>query len=171
MWAANEGQSDYFATQSCAKRAWGPQVDVNATFREQVGDYEKQACDEAYSEQQEQDLCYRSAAAGYSLALLLSQLSSEGTQPNFDTPSGKVARTTDNNHPAAQCRLDTYLQGALCTKSFDPEIIPGKKHPRGQGSLDAEKIAAKYSCTQQDDFSLGLRPACWFRSRLTSFLN
>src|SRR3990167_7373924 len=28
-WAANDGQSDYFATQSCAKEIWGSQVKEN----------------------------------------------------------------------------------------------------------------------------------------------
>ena len=28
--------------------------------------------------------------------------------------------------------VDTYLQGALCGKVFDPLVIPGRKNRRGQ---------------------------------------
>ena len=165
-WAANEGQADYFATHACARRVWGKQKEVNASFRTQVGQFEKSKCDEAYSVQDDRDLCYRTTAAGLSLATLLSKLGNSG-EPRFETPDdNKVARTNDN-HPAAQCRLDTYFQAALCGTPFDPMVIPAKNHPRGQGSLDAEKEAAKYTCTELDSKAFGLRPTCWFRSRLT----
>lgn len=165
-WAANEGQSDYFATQSCAKRVWADQKELNAEFRAQVGEFEKSKCDESVESQEDRDLCYRTAAAGYSLANLLSKLGNSPT-PAFDTPDTKVVSRTNGNHPAAQCRLDTYLQGALCGKVFDPLIIPGRKNRRGQGSLEAEQEAAKYSCTELDALEQGLRPTCWYRSRLT----
>lgn len=165
QWAANEGQADYFATHSCAKEVWRNQKKINATFREQVGQFEKDKCDNVYDEQDEQDLCYRSAAAGLSLGTLLSKLRNS-SEPKFDTPSQTVVKRTDDDHPDAQCRLDTYFQAALCAKKFDPMVIPGKNHPKGQGSLEAEKVAAKYSCTELDGLELGNRPACWFHTRL-----
>lgn len=165
-WAANEGQSDYFATHSCARRIWGKQKEINAEFRTQVGDFEKSKCDEAYTEQSDRDLCYRTSAAGFSLANLLSKLGNS-SEPRFDTPDARKVTRTNDNHPAAQCRLDTYFQGALCGKAFDPMLIPGKKHERGQGSLQAEEESAKYTCTELDATTLGLRPTCWYRSRLT----
>lgn len=166
-WAANEGQSDYFATHACARRVWGDQKQVNAQFRDTVGEFEKSKCDEAYSQQSDRDLCYRTTAAGLSLATLLSKLGSSTIEPRFDTPdSNKVARTNDA-HPAAQCRLDTYFQAALCNKPFDAMLIPGKSVSGGRGGLAAEKESAKYSCTELDGKSYGLRPTCWFNSRLT----
>lgn len=165
-WAANEGQSDYFATQACARRVWGDQKEANAQFRSSVGDFEKSKCDEAYTEQTDRDLCYRTTAAGLSLATLLSKLGNS-TEPRFDTPDEKKVSRTNDNHPAAQCRLDTYFQAALCGKPFDAMLIPGKKISGGRAGLDAEKEAAKYSCTELDGQTLGLRPTCWFRSRLT----
>ncbi|NBW81604.1 hypothetical protein EBR21_07605 [bacterium] len=165
-WAANEGQSDYFATHACARRIWGKQTSANAEFRKTIGEFEKSKCDEAYTEQTDRDLCYRTAAAGMSLATLLSKLGNS-SEPRFETPDdNKVSRTNDN-HPAAQCRLDTYFQGALCGKQFDAMLIPGKKVSGGRGGLDAEKESAKYTCTELDGKSFGLRPTCWFRSRLT----
>ncbi len=164
-WAANEGQSDYFATQTCARRLWAKDKQTNALFRDQVGDFERNACDDVYERQEDQDLCYRIAAAGLSLGRLLAALGGND-EPSFETPSTKKVNRTDNNHPAAQCRLDTYFAGALCTKAFDINAIPGRKHPKGQSSLDAELVAAQSSCTQQDNLTVGLRPSCWFRSRL-----
>lgn len=165
-WAANEGQSDYFATHACARRVWGKQLNVNAQFRTTVGEFEKSKCDEAYSEQTDRDLCYRTTAAGLSLATLLSKLGSS-EEPRFDTPDEKKVSRTNDNHPAAQCRLDTYFQAALCNKPFDALLIPGKKVSGGRNSLDAEKESAKYTCTELDGKSFGIRPTCWFRSRLT----
>lgn len=166
-WAANEGQSDYFATHSCAKRAWANQRDINASFREQIGEFERDACDATYGIQTERDLCYRTAAAGKSLGLLLAALGGSDA-PSYETPSTKKVRSTNNSHPVAQCRLDTYLAGALCTKAFDENIIPGRRHPKGQGSIEAERVAARYSCTEQDNLEAGLRPGCWFYSRLSN---
>ncbi|MEN9824764.1 MAG: hypothetical protein RI953_509 [Pseudomonadota bacterium] len=165
-WAANEGQSDYFATHACARRVWGDQKDLNAQFRTTVGEFEKSKCDEAYTEQSDRDLCYRTSAAGLSLATLLSKLGNS-TEPRFDTPDDKKVARTNDNHPAAQCRLDTYFQAALCNKPFDAMLIPGKKISGGRGGLDAEKESAKFTCTELDGKSFGLRPTCWFRSRLT----
>ncbi|MEY3902961.1 MAG: hypothetical protein RL189_2267 [Pseudomonadota bacterium] len=165
-WAANEGQSDYFATHACARRAWGEQKDINAQFRATVGEFEKTRCDEAYTEQADRDLCYRTTAAGKSLALLLSKLGNSA-EPSFETPDAKKVARTNDNHPAAQCRLDTYFQAALCGKPFDAMLIPGKKVSGGRNSLAAEKESANYTCTELDGKSFGLRPTCWHRSRLT----
>ena len=85
-WAASEGQSDYFATQSCAREIWKNQSEENARFRETVGEYEKNKCDTAWSEVADQNLCYRTAAAGHSLATLLGALRSSNNRPRFDTP-------------------------------------------------------------------------------------
>ena len=35
-WAANEGQADYFATQSCTKNIWQNDNETNSTFRVRV---------------------------------------------------------------------------------------------------------------------------------------
>jgi len=165
-WAANEGQSDYFASHACARRIWGSQKDVNAQFRSSVGNFEKNKCDESYTQQADRDLCYRTAEAGLSLATLLAKLGNSA-DPRFETPDEKRVSRTYDAHPAAQCRLDTYLQGALCGKPFNAMLIPGKTMRSGRNSLDAEKESAQQTCTELDGQALGIRPSCWFRSRLT----
>lgn len=162
-WAASEGQSDYYATQACAQRIWGDQRSKNAESRASVDPVAKSQCDTAWTMQEKRDLCYRSSMAGHSLANLLAALGSAST-PKFDTPDTNTVSSTYERHPAAQCRLDTYFQGALCTVEANLDVIPGRNHPNGQESAEAEKEAADYSCTSYGGQSMGHRPACWFKA-------
>jgi hypothetical protein len=66
----------------------------------------------------------------------------------------------------AQCRLDTYFQGALCAKPFDLRVIPGKDLGTNRNnSKEAELQAARSSCFLGAGFQLGNRPACWFKQQ------
>jgi hypothetical protein len=161
-WAAVEGQSDYFATHACARAIWGDQAEVNATFRERVPAAAKEACDKAWTGTADQDLCYRTVVGGQSLANLLAALNTQPA-PQFEKPDPSQIGTTSTAHPAAQCRLDTFLAGAVCDREFDLNKIPGKKHPSGQSSVDAEKDAYAVSCSRMDGYTAGVRPLCWFK--------
>lgn len=161
-WGANEGQADYFATQSCAKEFWQGETEVNATFRETVAETPKRVCDAIWPSENEQNLCYRTLAASKSLADLLATL--QHVEISFDAHDQSVVEVTDNSHPAAQCRLDTYVAGATCTQVFDKSVIPGKSGSAGTNDRDAELDSAKYTCTTHGQFTAGLRPACWFKS-------
>lgn len=163
-WAANEGQSDYFATQACARKIWKNQVQHNETFVDSLASSERQKCDEAWQSTSDRALCYRIVAAGQSLANMLATLNN-GRTPRFDSPDKSVARATVNTHPAAQCRLDTYLHGALCGVGFNEKLIPGRKDSRGQQSTAAEAAAYKYSCHAKNAPGFA-RPLCWFKPRL-----
>ena len=165
-WAASEGQSDYFATQSCSREIWKNELAENARFRSLVGDYEKSKCDAMWSKTEDQDLCYRTAAAGQSLATLLGALRSGSTPPRFDTPDPRKVSSTYTGHPDAQCRLDTYFSGALCPVSFDRNIIPGRSTTGGQTSQAAELKASASSCMTAAGYAGGVRPLCWFKPKL-----
>ncbi len=143
-WAANEGQADYFATQVCARQLWADEHEKNATFRAIIPATAQAQCDAVWSTEAEQDLCYRVSMGGLALGNLLATLQ-QRPLPSFDTPDTTVVNKTNHRHPAAQCRLDTYVAGALCHAAFDQSKIPGKNHPAGQGSAGAEKEAAQYS--------------------------
>jgi subtilisin-like proprotein convertase family protein len=169
-WAASEGQSDYFATQACAKQIWKDTPTENAASRATVEPVAKAACDSVWSSEDEQNLCYRSAMGGASLARLLAALGGS-TEPQFDTPDTSVVATTNTRHPAGQCRMDTYFQGALCTADFDIDLIPAKNHPDGQTSIAAEALASQYACTSPKGYTVGKRPTCWFAAQLTASLD
>lgn len=160
-WAANEGQSDYFATQACAQKLWAADLEVNATFRETVELPAKELCDQNYSTEEAQNLCYRAAMAGKSLATLLGALGGGAALPDFSTPDTTEVSRTNGRHPAAQCRLDTYTAGALCTVDFNETIIPGKNN--GRSTREAEVEAYTYSCATRDGYTQSVRPRCWFK--------
>lgn len=166
-WAAAEGQSDYFATQACARVIWGNDRLANMRYhqsrrmRSELPPIVHARCDSAWKGNVNAVAwCERTSAASLSLATLLARLGNKPA-PQFDTPDAKVVSKTNPNHPQAQCRLDTYFSGALCAKAFDLKVIPGRNHPKGQQSAEAELDAMKVSCSEQD--GIGARPRCWFK--------
>ena len=124
--------------------------------------FAKSLCDKNYQQQSERDLCYRSSNAGLSLASLLATLRNSEL-PKFETPSRDVVQKTIDEHPEAQCRLDTYMAGAVCTVPFERSIIPGKGLAQGVASLEAEKFAGQSSCMARDGWVSAQRPRCWFK--------
>lgn len=165
-WASSEGQSDYFSTQACARVMWEKEKEENALHRETVAPAAKQACDRTWKEEGEQNLCYRITDAGLGLGKLLMQVTNEMKVPAYDTPDATVVTRSSVTHPNAQCRLDTYLAGALCKTQFDLKVIPGLDHADGQSSIAAEQEAVNASCSKSQGHTDGLRPACWFKARL-----
>lgn len=153
-WAANEGQSDYFATLSCARELWKDDVAENAKAADEIPDFPKQQCDSRWENEADRNICYRSMLGGFSLANLLNQLGSGGAI-DWDTKDPSEVSRTDNAHPDAQCRLDTYMAGAVCTAEFDANDIP-----------KSEAASAKVSCLQSAGDEIGSRPRCWFKPKM-----
>ena len=154
-WAANEGNSDYFASLSCARLLWEDEVEENKLAALAIPDYPKQLCDEAYfgAGENRLNLCYRQMLASYSTANLLATLG--GTQIDFETPDTKEVARTSHGHPQGQCRLDSYMAGTLCQKAFDTALIPKN-----------ESKMAENSCNRADGDQIGVRPRCWFKPSL-----
>jgi hypothetical protein len=146
QWAANDGQSDYFSTLSCAREIWKYQHARNEEAAMKIEIYPKRLCDNAWEEIPDRQLCYRIAIAGKSLADLLSS----GTA-RYENPDKRIVTKTNNQHPPGQCRLDTYLAGAICKADFNPLVIPKD-----------EKQASKYACLDSRK-EMGARPKCWFK--------
>jgi hypothetical protein len=150
-WAANEGQSDYFATLKCLRRVWLNEDNALAVSKLEVPEYLKESCSNAWSNPADQALCIRGAMAGDSVARLFASMS-WAKPAKFDTPDPKQVTRTNDNHPATQCRLDTYFQGALCEKSFNEDV-----------TFDSEVTATCHGSTGHTN---GLRPRCWFKPSL-----
>lgn len=167
-WASNEGQSDYFATHACAQKIWANDIAVNATFRQTVDATAKEKCDAAWADTDAQNLCYRSAMAGKSLADLLNALRSSKTEVSFATPSTNTTSKTQHAHPAAQCRLDTYFSGALCDVDFEENLIPGLETWKiwGSNNETSEIESYKVSCARRDGYEASARPRCWYAPRV-----
>lgn len=148
-WASNEGQADYFATLKCLRRAW--QSDNN---QEIVGSMEipsalSKACSRQHLWNADYYICVRGGMAGLSVSKLFQALRRQTTEPRFDTPDPKVVTRTNDNHPATQCRMDTYFQGALCEADWREDV-----------SASSEVTA---TCHASLGHTTGLRPLCWFK--------
>lgn len=155
-WAANEGQSDYYASLACAEKVFGVNLELAAKAQGQLPTKIKDLCDKAHPNNK--DFCYRTMAASKSISDLLAHL--EQSEVDFLTPDKNVVSQTDNAHPHAQCRLDTYMAGVLCGAArWDYQVIPGKKFS-DRISAEAEADALKHSCANDQHG----RPLCWFHS-------
>lgn len=147
-WGGNEGQADYFSTQSCAREMWRDEGEENRGFREKVAPYAKDLCDKAWTQDNDRDLCYRSMTGSLTVATFLGH----GQNVSFETRSRDRVAKTYKFYPTPQCRLDTLVAGALCTKKFNREIIPS-----------TESEAAEQSCLEKSrEDELDQRPRCWF---------
>jgi hypothetical protein len=140
---------------------WKDEPELNAKFKAKVLPFAQKVCDTNYAAQADRNICYRSSVAGLSLATLLAKLR-ESPAPKFETPDPTIVESTFEDHPEAQCRLDTYLAGAVCTVPFDKSIIPAKKLSDKFGPK-AEKEAGRYSCLARDGWVTAQRPRCWFK--------
>lgn len=147
-WASNEGQADYYGNLKCLRRVFssGTGMFTRAAANDEVA---QKACSQSFSSASERALCLRESMAGVSLGTLLNILGGGTTPPQFDTPDTSVVEATDDNHPAAQCRLDTYFQAALCAR------------PWTETMSDTDPNVG--SCTRSQGFSVGLRPQCWYK--------
>lgn len=152
-WAANEGQSDIFATSACAYKIFATNHELTAKAREELPEAMKAKCDAAHPTD-DRDICYRALLAGQSLATLLAN----GGDVSFETPDTTEVSRTNHKHPNAQCRLDTYVAGALCGRSlWNDHLIPGKEMA-SRNSFEAQTEAFAHSCVDGP----GARPSCWF---------
>lgn len=147
-WASNEGQSDYFSTTKCFRTYLEIEDNISIVKAMDIPDLVTQQCESVFSNASEIAICQRSSMAGLSLANMLSALS-QGNDTNFEATSTNVVAKTLNYHPQAQCRLDTYFQGALCDKDHNK-------------SLD-DQDANINACTRSEGYQLGVRPLCWFK--------
>lgn len=155
-WASNEGQSDMHATGACAAKLFTTNLELAAVANDVLPQEMKDKCDAAHPEN-ERETCYRSIVAGKSLADLLAALGNTGPV-DYMTPDASVVTRTNHNHPAAQCRLDSYVAGALCdAKKWNYALIPGKAMSN-RNSMEAQTEAYSVSCPDGP----GARPRCWF---------
>ncbi len=147
-WASNEGQSDYFAGLKCMRRVLESDDNIAIVAAMTIDAAATEKCQAVYKSESEVALCQRVAMAGKSLGSLLGSLGGN-SKVNFHTPDTKVVKKTNDNHPAAQCRLDTYFHGGLCDKSISDDVS------------DTDAIAG--TCIKKDGYAQGVRPLCWYK--------
>jgi hypothetical protein len=149
-WASNEGQSDYFATTKCLRQLFLNDNNRAIVSKMQVPRTLSAACTQAFTGRADRDICIRSGMAGASVAGLFAAMRNQ-PEAKFETPdTNEVARTNDA-HPAFQCRLDTYFQGALCEKSHTEDV--------------SQRDEVQGTCHGSTGHTVGVRPRCWHRPK------
>lgn len=148
-WASNEGQADYFATSKCLRKAYRAENNAELVSKLNVPSAVVSQCASQFSELADQLICQRGAMAGMSTAKLFQSLRNSPTLPDFTTPDSTIVSRTNHNHPAFQCRLDTYLSGALCNISETIDVD--------------QKDEAVGVCYRKSGDTVGVRPLCWFK--------
>jgi hypothetical protein len=157
-----EGQADYFASKECLRRLWSDESEANEDATDDVSASVREQCDDAWSDEEDQHLCYRIARTAEEFGAWLAALS-DADAPMLTTPDTTVVDATNRWYPSTQCRVDTFLQGALCAVDFKPGLVPGLEESDGYYSRESEDAAAPYSCTS----GVGARPKCWFKPKGT----
>jgi hypothetical protein len=146
-WASNEGQSDYFANLKCFRKVYGSEDNVAFIKTLTVPAIVTEKCSEIFSNEADSALCVRSNMAAKSTADLLGSLRNTGLT-DFTTPDASIVSSTNNSHPDAQCRLDTYFAASLCDKDMNEDV--DNRDPN------------KGTCNRKDGDIEGMRSLCWY---------
>ncbi len=167
-WASVEGQSDYWANAKCTRRIYSEFDNVkilkkrfskfknkSLSKRKRIKNYlsssAAEACNSVYTSMDDRAICLRSAMGGYSTARLLASISKKDL-PEFETPSKKKVDATVATHPEPQCRLDTYLRGALCDLSMDDVV--SQSNPN-------KNLCNRFKTNNGSQ--AGVRSRCWYK--------
>ena len=148
-WASNEGQADYFGTSKCFRKYMEKDDNVAMMANVKVPEFAIQECTKKFSNAEDLAMCKRGAMAGMSLAGLFKALRNLEEDLRFDQPDTNVVSKTDDNHPAPQCRLDTYFAGSLCDKNHYDDV--------------SDRDADLNVCVRSDGYTLAARPKCWYK--------
>lgn len=154
-WASNEGESDYYSTLKCLRRYFAQDtssfVVENKWLTNNIDPLVEGRCRETFTNTDEQNYCIRNSYAGLATAKLLNALNKGKTTPDFNTPDTSVVSKTNDNHPAAQCRLDTYFSAAICSVPVSESLSNSDYRPG--------------SCYDSKKHKYGFRPSCWFSTK------
>lgn len=150
-WATNEGGSDYYAGLKCLRVFFAEDDNASIVAAAKVdgklSPFAEALCEQEFSKTDDQLICKRTSLGGTSVAGLFQGLRKEPTAPDFAKPDTRRIAKTDDKHPATQCRMDTYLAGAVCNVDV---TLPVSNTDYRQGSC-VENVA-----------KVGFRPRCWF---------
>lgn len=150
-WASNEGQADYFATLKCLRKAFINDNNAAVVANLNAPEHLVKSCSKIYSNEVDKNICIRNGMAGMSVSKFFASMRNSSA-PSFETPDTNVVSNTNDAHPAYQCRLDTYFQGALCDVSMNEDV--------------SQKDEVQGTCHRTLGHDIGLRPLCWFKPKV-----
>lgn len=147
-WASNEGQSDWWATAKCLRTLFWNDNNIQIVKTLNAPAPLIAGCAKAHPNKEEAAICVRGGMAGASVAGFFAAARNQPAS-KFETPDTSKVAKTNNAHPATQCRLDTYFQGALCEKAHTEDV--------------SQSDEVKGTCHGFTGQTSGLRPLCWFK--------
>ena len=154
-WASNEGQSDYFAAMKCFR--WVYENDDHSTVLDKltVPQLVHEKCALGFQSEKDRAMCARESMGGLQVARFLDDLRhfTEGKNApsfeiTFEEPDTTEVNRTQNGHPQAQCRLDTYFAGSICPVHYSTEF--------------SRDEAITGACSMENRDAYGYRPRCWY---------
>ncbi len=165
---AGEGQADYFAAHTCARAVWLKNGHQNALYANLSDPRAKLLCDRAWDTLSERNLCYRTIFTAEALLTVLYKMD-KPTHPGLVAavighPDPNQATAMNLDYPSEQCRLDSFVNGAICTGLFDLGHVPYLDTGWVENSPEDAALSARYSCGNQPGIYNGARPRCWFNS-------
>ncbi len=147
----SEGQADYYATLKCTRRFFADEDNAAALRGKMVDSFMLSECRAHFANANDQLICVRSNVAALTLVHVLEAVNQDATRVSFRTPDPSEPFLISNpDHPAAQCRLDTFFNGARCTEPVTSALSESSYWP---GTCDREGQPANF----------GSRPRCWFK--------
>ncbi len=142
---SHEGEADYFATLKCLKRIYSNDIKnqeyVKLLSSELISKIKMRGCRDAQ--------CIRIVNIAYQTLKIL-----EPDQVfSLEKKSNEVVEATImmEYHPKAQCRLDTYIAGAVCPVDPYSDLV----------RYD-QSVGVCHRAMEDPIFKLGSRPGCWF---------
>lgn len=152
-WSTTEGQADYFAALKCfrqfAETVGGNQKFLDVEKDELLDTQMKKRCQQTHPTREAQAICLRTARAGIVMARFISDYRDRDlTELTPHVPDSTLVDKTQDQHPEPQCRLDTYINGALCPQNHW-ELLDGQALNRA-------------ACATTE---IGGRPRCWFNPK------
>lgn len=149
-WGTVEGQSDYYATLKCMKKMLKGENHAQFFDKKITDPWTWDQCRSVYLQDEQIAICVRSLIASLEIAQIDQRLNPNFYLPYFRAPDTTVVSDTKDHHLYPQCRLDTYVAGALCNLGDDENL-----------SDYDEKLGA---CDR--NFPKGMRPTCWYKENI-----
>jgi hypothetical protein len=146
-WATNEGGADYYAGLKCLRRYFAQDDNKAALASVTLDPGVVETCTKQFSTEADQLICERISLSGDSVAYLFQALRNEANPPKYTTPDKSVVTKMNDDHPATQCRMDTYFAGMTCAASAN------------EANSDTDYHTG--ACSAPHD-NVGVRPLCWF---------
>ncbi|MBC7386468.1 MAG: M48 family metalloprotease [Cryobacterium sp.] len=147
-WASNEGEADYYATLKCSREMWKNEDNAAVVAHMPLPRSVISGCQKSFDKAPDVALCERAVMAGKDLGDTLADMG-KTAETDFDHPDTHVVTKMFDAHPDAQCRLDTYLAGAVCAKASTDPL--------------SDKDARVGTCAQEVGEVVGIRPRCWYK--------